>query len=247
MSFTTTTIELQNTELPNAADITSIASKASLTNKIPEFDQQEQKQRELERTVYILNCVNYIFEYIKQIAPEKIYKRVKNQLNNCYIYRFSPPIARGYRTRYFSQIVYDTDTQKCRFEYFRPLRHARNLWYFPIYYMMNGFTNNPHRTFDKLSISSVEQLLTEYFTNKGYRISFFRNRIINERPTGNLIFVEWGPKSTTELQNKSNIIPLIEDDDENNEIVPKEHKVINHVVNTKPKTIVFKSLSIKGL
>jgi hypothetical protein len=60
--------------------------------------------------------------------------------------------------------------------------------------MMNGYTKNEERTFKELSISTVEELLIDYFTGKGYRIKFFRNRIINELPTGNLVYVEWDEK-----------------------------------------------------
>jgi len=203
MSFTVTTILPTTLELPNANDITNIVNKANLTkNKKTEPSMAELKEKELARTVYIINCVNYIFEYIKQTAPTKIFARVKSELNNCYVYRFSPPAARGINTRYFSQVVYDTETQECRFEYFRPLRHGRNLWYFPIYYMMNGYTKNDQRTFQELSINTVEQLLIDYFINKNYRIKFFRNRIVDGNPTGNLVYVEWDKQEPQKIEMK---------------------------------------------
>jgi hypothetical protein len=207
MSFTVAAILPDTLELPHANDITNIVNKANLTTnyKRVEPTEAELEERELSRIVHITNCVTYIFEYIKQTAPTKIFSRVKTQLNNCYVYRYSPPAIRGQKTRYFSQVVYDIETQECRFEYFRPLRHNRNLWYFPIYYMMNGYTKNSERTFHELNINTVEQLLTDYFTNKGYRIKFFRNRIVDNTPTGNLVYVEWDDKSqikTPELSTK---------------------------------------------
>lgn len=178
----------QNTNIPPVSEIDTM-----------EFTQEEQVARETLRNTYIEKCRDYVNAYIQKKAPGKIKYRAKvHQKTNCYIFRFSAPKPRGVKTRYFSQVVLNVEKNECYFDYQRPQNHPQEVWYFPIYYMINGFTKNPKRTFQAIGLEPVFNSLRSLFEGKGYQIKFIRNRFYNENPTGNLILVEWGASETVE-------------------------------------------------
>ena len=159
-----------------------------------ELTEEEKQAREAVRTELVTRCRDYVLSYVEKKAPGKIrYRANVLKMNNSYIFRYSPPAKRGQRTDYFSQVVINRDNNECRLEYFRPRRHDKNLWYFPIYYMMNGFTKNPVRTFQALGIEPVQNLVKQTFEDKGYRVQFMYNRRI-----GNVVCVEWGQEKVVE-------------------------------------------------
>ena len=164
--------------IPRADQINTQVEKLN-TQDSRELTEEEKKIKEQNRTQMVLKCRDYVHNYIEKKAPGKIrYRSNVLKMNNSYVFRFAPPAKRGQRTRFFSQVVIDRNTGDCRLEYFRPRRHDQNLWYFPIYYMMNGVTKNPARTFESLGIVPVNDSIKKVFEDLGYRVSFEYTRKI---------------------------------------------------------------------
>lgn len=176
-------------ELPNVSELTNY----SFNDQPTPYSTQSDEEKEALRTSYIKACRDYTEKFIQRTSVEQIISRANDpdQSNSCDVFVFSPPNKRGYRTRFYSQVVYDTETQTCHFEYFRPVRHPRHLWYWPVYYVMNGYTKNPQRTFEALGLVPVEVSLDQWFTSKGYRVEFHRSQLVDGQPTGNITRVEW--------------------------------------------------------
>lgn len=161
-----------------------------------ELSEEERQDKEQRRTELVRRCRDYIQSYIEKKAPGKIrYRNNVLKTNNSYVFRYSPPSKRGQRTNYFSQVVIDSNTYECRLEYFRPRRHEMNFWYFPIFYMMNGFTKNPARTFQALGLEPVQNSIRDVFKEKGYRVQYLYNRRI-----GNVVCVEWDRPEDTQAE-----------------------------------------------
>lgn len=182
-------------QIPLASEVNQNTETAETENpvaaeQVPELTEEEKQAKEAARTELVSKCRDYIHSYIERKAPGKIRYRA-NILNmtDSYVFRYSPPAKRGDRTDYFSQVVIDSDTNECRLEYFRPRRHDKNLWYFPIFYMMNGFTKNPARTFQALGLEPVQNSIRDVFESKGYRVKYLYSRRI-----GNVVCVQWGPE-----------------------------------------------------
>lgn len=168
-----------------------------------ELTPEEKAEKEAIRTELVRKCRDYIQSYIERKAPGKIrYRANVLNMNDSYVFRFSPPAKRGQRTRYFSQVVINRDTDECRLEYFRPRRHDKSLWYFPIYYMMNGFTKNPERTFQALGLETVQNSLRTVFEAKGYQVQYLYNRQI-----GNVVCVSWNAGEAADAQGDAEAEP----------------------------------------
>lgn len=185
-------------EIPHASEVTNqdLPSTNNEENP-PVLTEEEKAQKEAIRTELVRKCRDYVQRYVENKSPGKIrYRALVKKRNNSYVFRYSPPSARGTPTTYFSQVVINRDTDECRFEYMRPKNHDRNLWYFPIWYMMNGFTKNASRTFQALNLEPVETSLTAVFEKLGYRVNYFGSARI-----GRVVCVEWDTldqESTTE-------------------------------------------------
>lgn len=177
-------------QIPLASEVNH-NTEESKVEVVPELTEEEKLAKETERTELVRKCRDYVQSYIERKAPGKIRYRA-NILNttDSYVFRYSPPSKRGEKTDFFSQVVVDSDTNECRLEYFRPRRHDKNLWYFPIFYMMNGFTKNPTRTFQALGLEPVQNSIRDVFEGKGYRVKY-----IYSRRVGNVVCVEWGPET----------------------------------------------------
>lgn len=141
-----------------------------------EWSQEEREARERNRTELVLKCRDFIRDFIMKRAPGKMSYRLNvKKAKTAAIFRYSPPSSRGERTQYFSQVVIDKDTNQCSLAYFRPRNHPANLWFFPIFYMMNGFTKNSVRTFQALGLTPVEVELKEHF-EPNYQLRFYYSR-----------------------------------------------------------------------
>ena len=182
--------EINNQKVEKKQNEVTEATKA--TEEIP-LTEEELQEKENLRNQIIKQCRDYVQYYIQNKAPGKItYSANIKGRNNSYIFRYSPPSKRGIKTQNFSQIVYDKEKNDCHFEYFRPEHHDHHLWYFPIWYMMNGFTKNAKRTFQALGIEPVETSLRQTFEQLGYNITYFGNNRI-----GRVVSVEWTTIATT--------------------------------------------------
>ena len=178
---------------------------ASEIVQVPEISPEELMMKELIRNGYISKCRDFVFNYIRKFAGRKIVYRNSLQRNNAYIFRYSPPAVRGTKTPYYSQVVYNTTTNTFSFDYQRPANHGKEIWYFPVWYMMNGNTKNKKRNFSALGIQTTESLLRTLFEEKQYGIKFFHNRTLpNGENTGNLVMVEWNLSPAQNQQNAEN-------------------------------------------
>lgn len=173
--------------IPNASEIVQ-------TNlETPE----ERMMKELMRNGYIMKCRDFVYRYIRTNAAAKIIYRNGLQKNNAHIFRYSPPATRGVITQYYSQVVYDTTNGTFAFDYQRPNNHSKDIWYFPVWYVMNGMTKNVKRQFATIGLETAESMLRTLFESKQYVIKFFRNRVLeNGQQTGNLVVVEWNAPSS---------------------------------------------------
>jgi len=180
-----------NFELPlmNHTNMQPISYKEILvppTQKSPE-------EREAERTEYIEKCRNYVFNFIMRQAPKKMHQRfVVQKENNAVVFRYSPPVANGQETAYFSHIIYDTESNQFSMAHTRPQNHPTTHWYFPIYYIMNGFTKNSSRTFQALGLKPVEVELREQPQFANYEVKFFYSR-----QYGNSVSIQQPTQTTT--------------------------------------------------
>lgn len=132
----------------------------------PVLTEEEKQKREANRTQLIDECRVFIRDFIVQRKPRP--------------FRYSPPAPQGAQTQYFSQICIDTSaetTNRFRLTNLRPMNHPPNLWYFPIYYMMNGFTKNPTRTFQALGLVPVEvELKQQLAEDTTLEVRFYYHR-----------------------------------------------------------------------
>lgn len=162
---------------------------------------EERMIKELMRNGYITKCRDFVYRYIRTNAGAKIIYRNGQQKNNAHIFRYSPPATRGVITQFYSQVVYDTTNGTFAFDYQRPNNHSKDVWYFPVWYIMNGVTKNVKRQFNTIGIESVESMLRTLFESKQYGIKFYRNRVLeNGQQTGNLVVVDWAPAVQSENQ-----------------------------------------------
>ncbi len=155
---------------------------------------EEKQVHEVYRTSLIKIARDFVHSYIEKRAGDKIYYN-NNTLDrkSAVIFRFSPPVKRGEKTHYFSQVVVNAETKECHLEYSRPINHENKLWYFPIFYVMNGLTKNTQRTFEKLSLTSVQTSLGDMFQKLGYRTfnRHFRSKT-DQSQNCNIMGVIWG-------------------------------------------------------
>jgi hypothetical protein len=174
-------------------------------SKIPSVQQltadmtpEDKIKKEQYRTDLIRQCRDFVFAYIENHAAAKIkHRNDVDKRTNAYIFRFSPPSPRGIQTTYYSQVTINAKTNACNFDRMRPHHHNNDLWFFPIFYVMNGVTKNPERTFTKLQLEPViDQLRTLLETpEKGYRnvsLRFLRDKQNNRLRDCNVVYVEWG-------------------------------------------------------
>lgn len=225
---TTTTPVVTSVDMVSADSI----PHASEIVQVPEVSPEERMIKELMRNGYIMKCRDFVFRYIRKHAGGKIVYRNSLQKNNAYIFRYSPPATRGTKTQYYSQVVYNTTTGGFSFDYQRPLNHGKEIWYFPVWYMMNGVTKNQKRQFSVIGLETVETLLRNLFESKQYVIKFYRNRILEDgQQTGNLVMVEWDVvSSSTNAENQYNgepqehvsVTPSAENQYKSNEQVEEE-------------------------
>ena len=175
---------------------------ANEVEDLPKMTEEELEDKERLRCGYIEDCRDYVLKFIKSKAKGKINYRANSLKNNACIFRYSPPAKRGERTRYYSQVWYNVEKEEYGFDYERPPSHPKEIWYFPIWYMMNGFTKNPKRTFQAIGLVPVETFLRNLFESRGYTIKYYRNRHLDDRTeTGNLVVVEWGSNEKKEENN----------------------------------------------
>tara|TARA_R100001163_G_C5067090_1_gene205959 strand:- start:396 stop:968 length:573 start_codon:yes stop_codon:yes gene_type:complete len=142
---------------------------------LPKLTQEELESREIVRTSYIEECRNFLLTYIKQKAPARIkYNANIRNIKNCDVFSFAPPAPRGVETPFYSQVVFDVTTNQCKFARSRPTNHPVEHWYFPIYYMVNGFTKNAKRTFQALGLVPGQTYIRNMFERKGYTVVMVR-------------------------------------------------------------------------
>jgi hypothetical protein len=187
--------------LEDSAIIDSIPNASEIIQSNLESP-EERMIKELMRNGYIMKCRDFVYRYIRTGAGAKIIYRNGQQKNNAHIFRYSPPAARGVITQFYSQVVYDTTNSTFSFDYQRPNNHSKDIWYFPVWYVMNGMTKNVKRQFSTIGMETVESMLRTLFEGKQYGIKFYRNRVLdNGQQTGNLVVVSWAPAVQSEDQN----------------------------------------------
>jgi hypothetical protein len=155
---------------------------------------EEEKQRKYDFKLNLLKkCADFLYEYIEDQAAKKIKFRSDNKMNSAYVFRYSPPAGRDIKTFYYSQLVIDGETNQCSLDYCRPNRHPNRLWYFPIFYIMNGVSRNPERTFEKLGIESVQNRLRSLLKSLEHHVSYryIRNKTEPHKDC-NVVLVQWG-------------------------------------------------------
>ena len=175
-------VVMMDDSIPNASEIV----------QVPEISPEERMIKELMRNGYIAKCRDFVFRYIRKSAGGKIVYRNSLHQNSAYIFRYSPPATRGVSTQYYSQVVYNTTTGGFSMDYVRPVNHDKEIWYFPVWYIMNGVTKTKKRQFQSIGLETVESMLRTLFESKQYGIKFYRNRFLADgTQTGNIVMVEW--------------------------------------------------------
>lgn len=143
--------------------------------------EEEKQEKERARTELISKCRDFIFRFIMQQAPRIMAKSLnerKSKKATIFKYNFIEQ-PQGERTRNFSYVVINKETERCHFAFFRPKDHSDdNLWYFPIAYMMNGFSLNSARTFQALGLTPVEVDIKKNFEQRSpkYTIRCFYSK-----------------------------------------------------------------------
>lgn len=119
--------------------------------------------REGHRTAQIRACRDFLFHDLKRKIRNAIRQQTDLPKN---IFFFASPRSPGKKSRCFSWISIHTATGICRYHQLRPESHSNLEWYFPIWYLMNGFHKNPERNFQVLNLKTVQDLLTDYIQNE---------------------------------------------------------------------------------